>query len=60
MFQFQPKNEKPPQVRDFDVPIFIDWETEKEYQKTVDQTSDILQKKIRHLIDGRKHVKKIA
>jgi hypothetical protein len=29
MFQFQTKNEKPPKVRDFDVPIFLDWETEK-------------------------------
>jgi hypothetical protein len=45
-FQFQPKNEKPPEVRDFDVPIFINSCTEKDYQKTVDQTSDILQKKI--------------
>jgi hypothetical protein len=45
-FQFQPKNEKPLEVRDHDVPIFIDSNTEKGYQKTVDQTSDILQKKI--------------
>ena len=59
-FQFQPKNEKPPEVRDFDVPIFLNSETEIGYQKTVDQTSDILQKKINNLIDGRKHVKRIA
>lgn len=59
-FQFRPKKERPPEVKNHDVPIFLSVESMKGYQHLVDLTSDLLQQKIQPHIDGRKHVKQIA
>jgi len=59
-FKFQTSREKPPEVRDFDVPIFLSPSTATGYNALVMETSDLLQKKLQPHIDGRKHVKLIA
>eukprot|EP00347_Sterkiella_histriomuscorum_P010984 403374190 len=60
MFQFQCKHDDPQQVRTFDVPIFINLEIYNKYDEIVELTSDILQQKIRPLIDGKRHIKQIS
>jgi len=42
MFKYQTKLEKPQNVRSFDVPIFLSFKIEKDYDKVVELTSDIL------------------
>ncbi|CDW77344.1 nitrogen permease regulator 2-like protein [Stylonychia lemnae] len=60
VFKFQTKLEDPQIVRSFDVPIFKSLKIEKDYDKIVELTSDILQQRIRPLIDGKRHVKQIS
>ena len=47
-------------MRHWDVPIFVDEKAEASYNQIIEITSDIMQQKIRSLIDGRRHVKQIA
>ena len=47
-------------VKAWEVPIFLSLEAEHGYNQVVEITSDIMQQKIRPLIDGKRHVKKIA
>ena len=41
-FQFSPKKEKQQDVRNYDVPIFLNSESELRYNEIVELTSDIL------------------
>ena len=41
-FKFQTKHDNPPEVRSFDVPVFLDEEAQKKYYSLVESTSDIL------------------
>ncbi len=41
-FHFSPKHIKPHEVKAWDVPIFLTEQTETEYAKIVDVTSDIM------------------
>ncbi len=55
-FKFQTKKEKPQEVRNFDVPIFLNEEAEKNYFSIVELSSDLMQKRLKPLIDGVRHV----
>jgi Nitrogen permease regulator 2 len=59
-FQFQPKREKPKEIKNFEVPIFLSDQAAKDYHKIVEVSSDLLQNKIHPHINGTKHVAQIA